>query len=456
MATLTEKASNALSELQTLIRGRVISPGDQEYETARKVWNGAVDHCPTLIAVCECVEDVQAAVRTAQKHRLPLSVRGGGYDWAGRSVGNQSVVVDMSKMRQVMIDPKARTMTIGGGTTAADVLASAAPYGLTAVVGTIGKIGVVGFTLAGGYGFISPKFGLGVDNLLAAEVVLADGSLVRADSSENIGLYWALRGGGGNFGVVTSMEIRLHPVEKILAGKVLFPWSNAKPVLEGYAAIMRSAPDELAATAAVVSGPDGDPAIVVAPYWCGELEQGREFIARFEALGSPITSGVSPKRCSEVFGLFEPSAPNGRYNVQQTRWLADLTPEVVRDLIEIGNHKTSPLSLVGVHSFHGAPTRVPLQSTAFGIRSKHFLVGILASWEAEDPNGDKHRAWAREVSRTIAASALPGGYPNLLGPEEHVQIEEAYGNNTRRLQAVKRRFDPEHVFRATPLPVRQV
>lgn len=449
----SDRESSVLSELSSTMKGRVISPDDQTYDIARKIWNGAVDHHPAMIAVCETIHDVQAAVRIAHQNRLPLSVLGGGYDWAGRSIKSHGLVIDLSAMKHVVIDEQTQIATLQGGATAADVIHAATPYGLTAVVGAIGKIGMAGFTLAGGYGPLSPLFGLGLDNLIGAELVLADGRHIKADSMENADLFWALRGGGGNFGVVTSMRIRLHPIRPVLAGKILFPWSDAQAVLSGYAETMASAPDALAVTAAVVSGPSGNPAVVLAPHWSGDLAQGQEIIDKLQRLGTPLMASVGPISGTDIFGLFEPNAPSGRHYAQQTRWLPEMTPGIITDLIEIGSNKTSPLSLVGVQSFHGVPSRVPLQATAFGMRRRHFLASIVAAWDADtQDHGDKHRQWARETSQKLASSALPGGYPNLLGPDEHAQIAAAYGSNTDRLRTLKLRFDPENVFAATPLP----
>jgi hypothetical protein len=448
-----ERPSGVLNELRSVMRGRVVAPEDQAYDVARRIWNGAVDHRPILIASCETVDDVQAAVRAARKYRIPLSVRGGGYDWTGRSVRHHGLVIDLSTMKRVVVDEQTQTAELQGGATAGDLVAAAAPYGLTAVVGTLSKIGMAGFTLAGGYGPLSSRFGLALDNLIGAELILSDGCCARADTSENPDLFWALRGGGGNFGVVTSMHVRLHPVRKVLAGKVLFPWSNARSVLSGYAEMMASAADEFAMTVGVTTGPDGSPAVFMAPYWSGDMVQGHEIMAGLQRLGSPVMADVGPMTCGDVFGLFEASAPAGRYYAQQTRWLAEITPETIANVIAVGGERTSPFSLVALQSFHGAASRISLQSTAFGLRRKHFLASIVAAWEATDrDNGGKHRLWAQDASKKLAFSALPGGYPNLLGPDERVQIAAAYGSNADRLRDMKRRFDAENVFTATPLP----
>jgi FAD/FMN-containing dehydrogenase len=454
-----EDRVDAAAELRAVPNGQVISPNDLGYDAARRIWNGAIDHHPALIVRCVSVADVQAALGSARKHNLSVSVRSGGYDWAGRSVRDGGIVIDLSAMRRVTVDPQARTAKLQGGSTAADTLAVAEAHGLAAVTGTIGNIGMAGFTLAGGYGPLSPHYGLGLDNLLAAEVVLADGRCVTTSDTQNPELFWALRGGGGNFGVVSAMTIRLHPVAQVLAGKILFPWSDATAVLTAFGEIAASAKDALAITVALVCSPDGSPAVVVAPCWSGDIAHGESVMAKVASLGSPLTTNIAPMPCSALFNLFEPSAPPGRRYAQQTRWLPGLTHAAAKTLVGIGDGtalpRTSPLSVVALQSFHGAPSRVPAGTTAFGVRNKHVLVSIVAAWEGKGdaPRDDaQHQRWAHAVSQALALYALPGGYPNLLGPDEHAQIAAAYGGNAERLCDAKWRFDPEGVFTATPLP----
>ena len=456
-----EDRADAVAELRAVLNGQLVSPNDVGYDAARRIWNGAIDHHPALIVRCASLADVQATLRTAREHRLPVSVRSGGYDWAGRSVRDGGMVIDLSAMRRVTVDPQARTATLQGGSTADDVLAAAEAHGLAAVTGTIGSIGMAGFTLGGGYGPLSPHYGLGLDNLLAAEVVLADGRCVTTNDAQNPELFWALRGGGGNFGVVTAMTIRLHPVRQVLAGKILFSWSDAMAVLTAFGEIAASAKDALAITVALVSGPHGSPVVVVAPCWSGDIAQGEPVMAKLASLGLPSMTTIAPMPCRALFSLFEPSAPPGRRYAQQTRWLPGLTPAVATTLVGIGDGtaipRTSPLSVVALQSFHGAPSRVPAEATAFGVRNKHVLASIVAAWE---DNGDtprnegdaRHQCWAHAVSQALGLYALPGGYPNLLGPDEHAQIAAAYGGNAERLCKAKWRFDPEGLFTATPLP----
>src|SRR6516225_6558631 len=234
---------------------------DDCYDDVRQVWNGAIDHQPAVFALCETVEDVQAAVQIARRYDFPLSVRGGGHDWAGRALRHGGLVLDLSRMRQVDVDAAGPVATVAGGAIASDVSGAARPYGLAAVTGNVGAVGMAGFLLAGGYGPLTTRFGLAVDNLLGAEVVLADGRRVWADATQNSDLFWCLREGGGNFAVVTSMRVRLHPVTEILAGFILFPWTEAEKVLRGHEEIMSSAPDELSVLAGELTGPNGRPAL---------------------------------------------------------------------------------------------------------------------------------------------------------------------------------------------------
>jgi FAD/FMN-containing dehydrogenase len=443
----------AAQDLRSVMQGKVVLAGDAAYSDVRSIFNGAVTHQPALFALCDTTEDVQAAVRIARSHQLPLSVRGGGHDWAGRALRDGGLVIDLTRMRHVEVDAVGRTATVAGGATASDVTA-AVPHGLAAVTGNVGAVGMGGFLLGGGYSHLSTRFGLAVDNLLGAEVVLADGRLVWADASRNPDLFWGLRGGGGNFGVVTSMRIRLHPVSKVLAGLILFPWAQAESILRQHAQILSSAPDEFNVQAGGLPGPDGNLLMFLVPVWSGDQAQGKEVVARLQRLGTPIMTQVAPVNYADVVGLFDHHIVNGRHHVIRTRWLPDLTPDMISTLVKAGAERTSPLSFLVLHHLHGAGIRVAPEATAFSMRRKHFMLEIGAAWEpSSKAEGDVHREWASDLSRALAPFALPGGYANFLTPDDHEQIGSAYGNNASRLREVKRRFDPDNVFSsAIPLP----
>jgi FAD/FMN-containing dehydrogenase len=367
---------------------------------------------------------------------------------------HDGLVIDLSAMRHVTVHVAARTAVIAGGATARDVVAAAVPHGLVAVTGNCGGVGMAGLTLGGGYGPLSSRFGLALDNLLGAEIVLADGRHITADALEHPDLFWALRGGGGNFGVVTSMRVRLHPIREVLAGLILFPWSEATRVLRGYAETVASAPDELAVTAGMLSGPDCNPALFLAPVWSGEPTQGERILDGLKRLGTPIAASIGPMNYADLLSMFDTEIVNGRHYALQTRWLPELTPDVIASLVAAGSNRTSPLAMIAMHHFHGAATRIPEVGSAFGLRREHFLVEAIAAWDPEDEeNGAVHRAWARNLSRVLSRSALPGGYANLLGPDDHDQIALAHGANIDRLRKVKQRFDPDNVFSAIPLSV---
>ena len=457
MKTGVRSELDVARDLQAMMKGRVVSRGDSDYARTRRIWNGAVRHQPALFAVCETSADIQAAVLSAGQHGFPLSVRGGGHDWAGRSLRHGGLVIDLSHMNRVDVDPEASVATIQGGVTAVDITSAAMPHGLVVATGNCGTVGMVGLTLGGGYGPLTPRVGLALDNLLGAEVVLADGRLVDCNEHENPDLFWALRGGGGNFGVVASMRVRLHPIRQMLAGMILFPWSEAESVFRGYAEAIANAPDELSAVIGGLSTPDGSPVVFVAPVWSGEIGQGERFIARLKQLGTPIMTQVGPMTYGERLGMFETAAPVGRHYASQTRSMAALTPEAISALVAAGQRRSSPFSGIIIQHFRGAATRVPLPATAFGLRKEHFMVEIIAAWQpTEEDDGERHRQWARNLSENLAPHALPGGYANMLGPDDQEQIAQAYGSNSRRLQRVKRLFDPEGVFSsALSLPLQK-
>ncbi|WP_091068042.1 FAD-dependent oxidoreductase [Micromonospora humi] len=408
------------------------------YEAARTIWNGAVSRRPLAVLRCAGAADVQAGVRAAREDGLPLSVRGGGHDWAGRALVDGGLTLDLSPMRQVSVDPATAVATVAGGATSADVAAAAQRAGLVAVTGTAGSVGMAGLTLGGGYGPLSGRFGLAADNLLSADVVLADGTLVTVDEEHDPELLWALRGGGGNFGVVTTMRIRLHAVPAILAGMIMFRF-DVLPDLEE--SLLRG-PDELTVQAGFITAPTGEPVLFAAPTWCGDPEVGMKALHRLTELGEPLTAQVGPTTMPDQLAQIDAMFPAGRHVEIGARTVTALDPEVRQILLDAANATTSPLSAISLHSLHGAAARVPADATAFRNRTPHLMVETIAVWEPGDPAEDQHRAWVRGTDR------LPGGYPNLLGPEDTARTAAAFGPNGERLLAAKKRYDPDLVFHA--------
>jgi FAD/FMN-containing dehydrogenase len=448
-------SSSCADELRTAISGRVALPGDGLYAEGSHVWNGAVRRRPAMIAFCKQPEDAQAAVRAARRHGLKLSVRGGGHDWAGRALLDDGLVIDLTRMRDVAVDPRARLGTVEGGARVKDVAVAAGAHHLVAALGNCGTVGMAGLTLGGGYGPLSGTCGLAADNLLGAEIVLADGRRVTTGPDAEPELFWALRGGGGNFGVVTSLRVRLHPACDMLAGSIIYNWNEAGAVLRRYAAFAATAPDELGVSVCVMSGPDGQPVIMVAPLWNGERCRGERVMEDLRAFGTPLSAQVGPATYADMLAQFDAwvEAADGCHWEVRTRWLSALTAGAADAIIAAKARATSPLCSVFWHHFHGAATRMAPDGSAFGLRREHFMVEIVAGWQPDGDDGAAHRRWAQDLWQSLAPFALPGGYANLLGPDDCEQAALAYGGNAARLRALKRRFDPDGVFAsAIPLP----
>jgi FAD/FMN-containing dehydrogenase len=397
-----------------------------------------------VIARCTGEDDVVAVVRAAREHGLPVSVRGGGHDWAGRALCDGGVVADLTAMRDVTVTT-AGTAVAGGGATAGDVVSAARPYGLVPVTGTVKGVGLAGLTLAGGYGPLTGRYGLALDNLLSARVVLADGRAVTASAEQHPDLFWALRGGGGTLGVVTQAVYRLRPLDSVLAGLLVFPLYEAAAVLRGYREVIAGAPDELTLMTGFFTGAEG-PAVFLSPTWSGPAEQGEKLIGQLRGLATPEVSQIAPMAYEDALGIFDSLVVNGRHYSLRTRWLPSLTEESSQVLTEAAATFTSPFTAIAVHHFHGAATRVGVQDTAFALRQDHLMVEVVTAWPADDAAGPGHQWWADEVSGKLIPHALPGGYPNLLGIDDRNRTALAYGPNLPRLREIRRRTDPDGVF----------
>jgi hypothetical protein len=305
---------------------------------------------------------------------------------------------------------------------------------------------MAGLTLAGGYGPLAGRYGLALDNLLRAEVVLADGRLVVAAEDADAELFWALRGGGGNFGVVTSLTYRLHELPTVLAGMLLFPFDRARSVLRGYHDLVAAAPDEATVLAGFLPGPDGQPVVFLCPFWSGtDLSAGERLIAGLERLGTPLMSQRAATPYHDALGMFDGAMLEGNHYLLRNRWLPTMSEAAAEILIEAARANTSRYSAISTHHFHGAAARVGQADTAFGLRTDHLLVEIIAAWTPDD-TAAPYRDWANDLSARLAPQALPGGYPNLLGPDEPERVRLGYGPNYTRLIDAKRRYDPDNVF----------
>jgi FAD binding domain/Berberine and berberine like len=452
---MTDLIERKLHRLAGKLSGRLSRPGQQPYDHATAIWAKPVGRMPRVVAHCQTPEDVRAAIQTARDCELPLSVRGGGHDWAGRALC-EGLVIDLSGMNGAIVDSVSGTAQVAGGARASDVLTVTDPLGLAAVTGSCSSVGMAGLTLGGGYGSLIGRFGLALDNLLAAEIVLADGRIVTAEQGREEDLFWALRGGGGNFGVVTAMRIRLHGLPNVVSGMLVYPFSEAKTVLRRYADIASAMPDELTVQVGAVAGPDGVPVIMLVPTWSGRQGEGDKHIAPLLELGTLLANTVDAVRYGTSVSVFDPHIINGQRVFMETCSLPALDGAGVDLLVEAMASAVSSGCAIVSHEFRGAASRVPVETTAFGLRREHVLIEIIASCPDRPDRLEerRHQQWVRDTRRAFDPIALPGGYPNLLGPDDADRAAESFGPNVERLAKVKQLYDPENVFcSAIPLPI---
>jgi FAD/FMN-containing dehydrogenase len=450
---MTDLIERTLRWLGGQLPGRVSRPADDRYAAATAIWAKPVGPMPRAVVHCRTAEDVQSAIRAACDCHLTLPVRGGGHDWAGRALCD-GLVIDLSGMRDVIIGPDNRSARISGGARASDVLAATDPLGVAAVVGAVGSVGMAGFTLGGGYGALIGRFGLALDNLLDATVVLADGRVVVANGDNEEELFWALRGGGGNFGVVAAMRHRLHILPSVRSGMLIYPFSEARAVLGRCANIAASAPEELTFQVGCVGGPDRKPVVMILPTWCGPPEQGEAQVAPFLKLGTLFSGAMNATCYGASLTLFDPYIFNGQRVFMETCWLPALDSAGIDVFIQTMETAVSPGCAIFTHEFKGAASRVPAAATAFGLRRDHVLVEILALFGSDEREEQRHRQWARATLQAFDAIALPGGYPNLLAEGDVDRVAKSYGGNAERLTRAKRLYDPDNIFHsAIPLPV---
>ena len=454
---MTDLIERTFRRLDQELSGRLSRPGDDRYAAATAIWAKPVGPMPRAVAHCRTAQDVQSAIRAARDCDLPLSVRGGGHDWAGRALCG-GIVIDLTAMNDVTLSPDYRAARISGGARASDVLAVTDPRGLAVVTGSCSSVGMTGLTLGGGYGSLTGCFGLALDNLLGAEVVLADGRIVTASLNNEQELFWALRGGGGNFGVVTSMQHRAHYLPSVHSGMLLFPFAEARAVLEGCIDIMAAAPEELTVQLGLVGGPDGVPLAMVVPTWCGLTG------ARGGAPGAvpwPRNARHQHLGCDGLRHLARNIRSISRDRTTRVHGdvlASKLDSQAIDVFIRAMATAASPGCAIITHEFRGAASRVPVAATAFGLRRDHVLVEILASFTDRSEPRDEHwnRRWAQATLRAFDGIALPGGYPNLLAKDEVERAAKSYGVNAGRLIKAKQHYDPDNIFNSTiPLPAGQ-
>jgi FAD/FMN-containing dehydrogenase len=437
----------AIDELKKAHRGSVITKDDPAYEKGRRVWNAMIDKRPVAILRCRTAVDVIAAVNFARETGLPLAIRGGAHNVSGRATCDGGIVIDFADMRGIRVDPTARTVRAEPGVRWGELDRETQAFGLATTGGTVGDTGIAGLTLGGGFGWLGGRFGMTVDNLIGADVVLASGELVHASERENDDLFWALRGGGGNYGVVTSFEYRLHPVgPMIVGGLVIHPFNKARELLTFYRETMRKAPEELTAAAVLMTGPDGQKACAMAVAYSGAVEDGLKVVQPIKQFGTPIMDVIGPIPYLGQQALLDQAMPPNLLNYWKADFIDEVGDEIIRIAVDGYGCVPSPLSSILFFPIHGAATRVAPDATAYPHRGGIHM-GIYSLWNDAAQNAP-NIAWVRENWSAIQPHVRGGVYVNELGEDEgDDRVQQAYGANFRRLAEIKAKYDPNNLFR---------
>lgn len=445
-----------VQEFKASLRGELIRPGDAGYDDARKIYNGMIDKRPALIARCTGAADVINAVNFARANKLLVAVRGGGHNVAGNAVCDGGIVIDLSRMKGIRIDPARLTARAEPGLTWAEFDRETQAFGLAMPGGIQSTTGIAGFTVGGGYGYLSRKHGLTIDNLLSADVVTADGRLLIASAKENDDLFWGIRGGGGNFGVVTSFEFRLHPVgPTVLGGRLIYPLDKAKEVLQFYRGFTANAPDELDTILAFVTAPkaapmpehiQGKPVLAVLVCYTGPIEEGKNIIQPLRTSCPPAIDLVAPTPYTALQKMLDAANPPGWQNYWKSEYLKGLSDEAIDTLVDYAAKRPSPMSKIMIAHLLGAVNRVGDDKTPYSHRDAPFIINIVGMWQDTTKN-EENIKWARDLWNAVQPFATGGVYVNFLMTEGADRVMAAYGKKKyERLAALKNKYDPANFF----------
>lgn len=438
---------SVLAELRDDVRGQVVGPHDPDYDTARKVHNGMIDKRPAVVVYCTGVADVMTALRWGLDQGLPVAVRSGGHNVAGKAVCDDGIVIDLSRMKGMRVDPVRRVARAQAGLTWGEFDRETQAFGLATTGGAISTTGIAGLTLGGGIGWLQRKHGLACDNLLSADVVTADGRLLVANEHENPDLFWGLRGGGGNFGIVTSFEYRLHEVGPVIAGPVLHELAAAKDAFEFYREFSAAAPDELFCEFDLAPLPDGHQVVALFMAYFGDAERGERLLAPVHEFGHPIEDMLGPLSYCELQQAFDADFPFGLKNYWKSSNIAELSDSAIDTIVDFMKGAPSTRPMVVIDQFGGAVARVPEDATAFGHRDAEYDLIIAAIWD-DDAKEEAHIAWARSFWEAMQPFATESVYVNYLSDEGEERVRAAYGaKHFDRLVQLKRTYDPDNVFR---------
>lgn len=445
-----------ISALAERLDGSLLSPDSERYDETRSIWNAIIDRRPGLIVACASEDDIVHAVRFAAEHELLTSVCGAGHNIAGNAVCDGGLMISLRTMRSVDVDPEARTVRVEPGATLADLDGATQVHGLAVPTGINSTTGVAGLTLGGGFGWLSRKYGMTIDNLRSARVVLADGRLVTASESENPDLFWGLRGGGGNFGVVTSFEFDAHPVgPEVLSGLIVHPFANARDVLHGYRAFLDGAPDEVTVWVVMRKAPPlpflpeevhGTEVVVLAAMYAGAIEDGEAALAPLRAIGDPIADVIGPHPFVGWQQAFDPLLTPGERNYWKTHDFASLSDELIDEVLGYVATLPDPQSEVFFGQVGGAQGRVADDATAYQGRGASFIMNVHGRW-SDAAKDDDVIGWCRELWHATAPYATGEAYVNFMTADEQDRVADAYGASHARLVELKNRYDPGNFFR---------
>src|SRR6476620_3963027 len=409
-------ADESIAQFRASCRGVVIGPADAEYDPARRIWNASIVKRPGLIARCSGLADVIAAVNFARDHDLLVAIRGGGHNVGGRALCDGGLVIDLSRMKGVHVAPRAGRVRVQPGVMLGELDRETHVYGMAVPAGVVSKTGVAGLTLGGGVGWLVKKYGLTCDNVISFEIVTADGAVRRVSADEHPDLFWALRGGGGNFGVVTSFEFKLHPVSTVLGGMVVYPRERAPELLKFFRDFTADAPDELGTYFGLINTPDGTPVTAFVTCYNGDLATGEKVLAPLRRAGSPLMDVIAPIPFPQMQTLLDAAVPDGSQNYWKSAFLKDLNDDAIETIVQHANRATSPMTAVLVEQYGGAASRISPDATAFSQRQAQYDLGILAQW-ADRGDSDRHVAWARAFASAMTPHSAGGYLLNFLGEE---------------------------------------
>ncbi|NMH67179.1 FAD-binding oxidoreductase [Shewanella salipaludis] len=444
-----------LDALRQGIRGQVILPGEDDYHQVRKIWNAMFDRHPAVIVRCRGTADVIQAVRFARQHKLLTSVRGAGHNIAGKSLFDGAMLIDLSLMTAVQVDPDALEVTAGAGATLGDVDHETQAYGLAVPMGINSTTGIAGLSLGGGFGWLSRSLGLTADNLLAAEVVTAAGERLSCSAHHYADLFWAIRGGGGNFGIVTSFKFKLHPVgPEVMSGAIVYPFDQAKFVLQAYRQFCQNCPDALSVWAVFRDAPPlpflpkaahGTKVLILAALYNGDLKEGDKWLAQLRKFGTPIADGFAPHPFGAFQQAFDPLLTPGARNYWKSHNFASLDDGLIDSLVDYAARLPSPQSEIFLAQMGGATNRVAADACAYPHRDVEFIMNVHTRWDDTEQD-DVCIEWAREFYQATKPFATGGVYVNFISEDED-RVQGAYGSNLARLATVKAKYDPDNFFR---------